>query len=247
MIIGLAGRAGSGKSTVARMLCEMVPGAREIAFAGPLKAIVGEVYGWPDEVLNGPSELRNRPDPRYVRLDRAACEKILRDVEQGERMLRGLAHRHSDEAISDAALLQFTGGLTAEEFADLRETGVVHLTPRFALQRLGTEWGRACCEDTWAALGVDVARQLLARPTSVPLVVISDVRFPNEARLIRDAGGFVLRIDRRQANEREALHESERHFILADVTIDNDKSIDELPTALKRALEVFGFAHRLMP
>jgi len=44
MIIGLAGRAGSGKNTAADILCELMPGARQIAFADPLKRIAADLY-----------------------------------------------------------------------------------------------------------------------------------------------------------------------------------------------------------
>lgn len=45
MIIGLAGRAGAGKNTVADCLCELMPGARQIAFADPLRRIAADLYG----------------------------------------------------------------------------------------------------------------------------------------------------------------------------------------------------------
>lgn len=71
------------------------------------------------------------------------------------------------------------------------------LTPRFALQTLGTEWGRNCDPDVWAKAGVARAvemRTALGRHGEP--VIITDLRFVNEARLVREAGGYVWRIDR---------------------------------------------------
>lgn len=70
-------------------------------------------------------------------------------------------------------------------------------TNRFAMQTLGTEWGRRMVTpDIWVNC---MARQLqaaLADPT-VPGVVIDDIRFRNEARMIHDMGGTLWAVRRR--------------------------------------------------
>ena len=65
-VIGLAGKAGSGKSTVARHLVKQY-GYVEIALADAVKRIAKQLYGFTDEQLWGPSEARNAPDLRYPR------------------------------------------------------------------------------------------------------------------------------------------------------------------------------------
>lgn len=75
------------------------------------------------------------------------------------------------------------------------------LTPRHALQQLGTEWGRGCYVNTWADLGI--RRALVADG----LAVITDVRFPNEVKAIHRAGGKVVLVYR--ADPPELLHSSE--------------------------------------
>ena len=137
-LIGLSGKAGSGKDTVAGF----IPGnVVRMSFADPLKRFCQEVFDFSDDQVYGPSSERNKPDTRYVRPD-------------GE-----------------------------------------YLTPRYALQTLGTEWGRGCFEDVWAALGV---RKALAYLKEYPsdTVVFTDALFVNEARAIRNAGGEVWRIVR---------------------------------------------------
>jgi hypothetical protein len=99
------------------------------------------------------------------------------------------------------------------------------LTPRTALQQLGTNWGRNCYLNTWVDYGIRVAKTLLTDnwmvysaksgliprhettcqgefesiegfPNQVTGVVFSDVRFDNELQAIKNAGGKVIRIKR---------------------------------------------------
>ncbi|MBU1767896.1 MAG: hypothetical protein KJ648_07330 [Candidatus Omnitrophica bacterium] len=92
------------------------------------------------------------------------------------------------------------------------------LTPRYALQRLGTEWGRDCYDDIWIEYAIRMARAVLegeapgggfwyyrpemglwgdgkAPKSDCPAgVVIPDVRFANEVAAIQQAGGRVIRL-----------------------------------------------------
>lgn len=170
MIIALTGLAGSGKSTVAKMI-----GGVELGFAEPMKRFCAEVFGFDEAQLYGPSEERERPSPRFTRPN-------------GE-----------------------------------------PLTPRYALQTLGTEWGRNCDPDVWAKAGV--ARALRYLPSPVP-VVITDLRFVNEARLVREAGGQVWRVHRRGLTSGD--HPSERDVMSEEMTqlvsteIGNHGTLEEL-------------------
>lgn len=65
-------------------------------------------------------------------------------------------------------------------------------TPRYAMQTLGTEWGR----DTIASnLWVNACMQQIAA-SDAPVRVIDDVRFANEAEAIHKRGGVVIEIMR---------------------------------------------------
>ena len=66
-----------------------------------------------------------------------------------------------------------------------------NLTPRLVLQKWGTEVARKSWhDDTWIAS----LENKLARAHND--IVITDVRFPNEIRAVRDAGGIVIRVVR---------------------------------------------------
>ena len=66
-----------------------------------------------------------------------------------------------------------------------------NLTPRWVLQYWGTEVCRkAFHDDIWIASVENKLR------TSKDNIVISDCRFPNEIKSIRDAGGIVVRVKR---------------------------------------------------
>lgn len=79
-------------------------------------------------------------------------------------------------------------------------------TPRYALQTLGTQWGRDLIgEDIW----VNAARHLICQHLdNGHRVVLDDVRFDNEAQMIRELGGGVVRIAR-PGYEYDPRHASE--------------------------------------
>lgn len=77
------------------------------------------------------------------------------------------------------------------------EVKIPAVTCRGVPQTLGTEWGRQRVHrDLW----VTCARRTIERSlrAGVP-VVVSDVRFPNEYKLIRELGGEMWFVDRPQA------------------------------------------------
>lgn len=97
------------------------------------------------------------------------------------------------------------------------------LSARKAMQFLGTEWGRQC-------IGPEI--WVNAWEESIPMhsvrVVADDVRFENEAELIRQLGGTIVRVDRPSAY-RDIVHASENYLaIRPDIIIRNAGSFDEL-------------------
>lgn len=108
----------------------------------------------------------------------------------------------------------------------IQELGV---TPRRLMQTLGTEWGRDLIHpDIWIkALEMNIKGD----------TVISDVRFPNEAKWIKRHGGMLIYI-RRPHTDPVEQHSSETGLSSdhADVSIINNGSISDLYDKVDKAL-----------
>lgn len=84
-------------------------------------------------------------------------------------------------------------------------------TPRHAMQTLGTEWGRELIgADLWVRAALEEIGRL--RRTGCPAVVVDDCRFQNEAAALRDLGGAIWHVVRRDEVPESAGHASEREW-----------------------------------
>ena len=189
------GSAGAGKDEAAKQLVTK-HGFVPLAFADPLKRICKDVFDFTDDQLWGPSENRNKEDPRYP--------QKFHD--------RLIVHSEKDRT-------------------------PVCLTPRKALQSLGNEWGRdECYVNIWADYAIRVANKIASGefgydqklgvyPMSGPVgsllvgeprtnVVITDLRYQNEAEAVRKAGGKLVRVKRKVKELKVApSHKSENDLL----------------------------------
>jgi len=93
------------------------------------------------------------------------------------------------------------------------------VTPRTILQRMGTDVVRDMFPAMFPEAGLDqeslwirLARNKVETAHSDNCsVVISDVRFPDEARFIHEAGGQLWRIDRPEQNDQDDNDAAPRH------------------------------------
>ncbi len=200
MLIAFTGYSGSGKSTACDYLVAQ-HGFRTAAFADPLKRMAKIAFGFTDEQLWGPSEMRNAPDLRYP-------------LEKCPWCGRGFM-RHG-----------FPGKSVCAEHGEQP----THLSPRIALQTLGTEWGRRLYDNVWTEACL---RQIASVGGDH---CISDLRFRNEADAVHAAGGRIVRLVRA---EQQYVHASETSIatLPVDVEIDNRKSLEALHMALDRLVE----------
>lgn len=105
---------------------------------------------------------------------------------------------------------------------------------RHLAQTLGTEWGRAVAFDFW--LRIAKARVATMLDAGVKRVVISDVRFFNEADWIHSIGGQIWRIER-PGLEPVRLHSSELIWdIEPDRVISNGGSVQDLQSFVDAVL-----------
>jgi len=101
------------------------------------------------------------------------------------------------------------------------------VTPRHAMQTLGTEWGRNCIHpNLWVDLwGEDVCSAL---DYGAPGVVCDDVRFANEAAKVRSFGGEIWGVSRDGVLPGTHSSETELAHIAPDVLIHNGGTIEDL-------------------
>lgn len=119
----------------------------------------------------------------------------------------------------------------SEEIPQLRTT------TRHMMQTLGTEYGRNCIHpQLWVMCAETRITKLLNQGTPV---IVDDVRFPNEAALIRRLGGEMWRLERPQA-ERGTDHASEGGldaYPLFDRRIVNDGTLIDLYDRINEVLK----------
>lgn len=193
MIIGISGLcidavgtrrvAGVGKDTVAKRLLDKHSFV-SLAWADPMKRFCREIFEFSDAQLWGESDQRTLPDYRFMREPPSAT----------------------------GTMRQYEHGVVKRD-----EVPATYLTPRFALQTLGNDWGRTCYKNVWIDYGIRVIQRLqsggytydpkeglrpcifleddpMARPKT--RVVVSDLRYYNEAEAIKLAGGKLVRVKR---------------------------------------------------
>lgn len=167
-LIGLFGELSSGKDTAAEVLISDLDYVK-IGLADPMKRACRDFFGWSDEQLFGPSDLRNIVDHRYG------------------------------------------------------------FSPREALQKLGTEYGRALHVDMWVDRLLRQVAEWQWNGTVVP-----DLRFQNEIDRIREFGGSIVKIVRPGRKKTVyAEHSSEAgQSTIPDAAFDsvivNDGTLEEL-------------------
>ena len=224
----------------------LLPRAAQIAMADPMKVFVKRVYEFTDEQLWGPSQMRNAPDRRYPRAGAHVFQK------------EGSVFKFAPDDELPSSVCKGCGA-EWKEGLDKGEC-TTYLSPREALQQLGSEWGRARWDSTWIAMALRWSDKLRSGVRSrkagdsahtfanswvldkVEAVVISDVRFVNEAKMIRDQGGEVWRLVRPEVDRVEGTHMSEREQTSSEMghyvtfTLDNSGTLDELYGQVRSAL-----------
>jgi hypothetical protein len=128
-----------------------------------------------------------------------------------------------------------------------REIPGLGVSYRQMAQALGTEWGRSLNSNLW----LDIAATKIAACNQYgnPGVVISDVRFTNEAEWIKAQGGLIWRIIRPDVEPvRKHVSEALADLLPYDYVIDNHSTIDNLAHAVTSAvLQFVGTATETQP
>jgi hypothetical protein len=112
-------------------------------------------------------------------------------------------------------------------------------SPRRLMQTLGTGWGRQMiAHDLWLILARRRIAQLTAQAARLHIagIVVSDLRYDDEAALVRELGGTVWHIVR--AATPVATHCSEAGIVAqpGDRTLDNTGTLDQLEASIEYLL-----------
>lgn len=193
-IIAFCGHTNSGKDEAAKIFAAR--GFRHRSLAGPVKDIIGDIFGFTQDQLYGPSQSRNEIDERFNMQStwynvEARCERsqdyIARQLFPGEPMMQAAA-----KAALEVWIVAFQRRYPQD------------ISPRMVLQSFGTEFGRRLDQDIWVNF-------LLREAAKDTLTVVSDVRFANEAKAVYNSGGAVIRISRKDTDHKATTVGIENH------------------------------------
>lgn len=231
-VIGITGRAGAGKDTVARMICNALPEASVMSLAAPLKEFAEAIFLFPREWLYGGSELRSS----VMTVGTGYWVETLARFWN----LAGSFHREWLAACGRTVAGSNGGSAFVDWFDSIRRTcenDPSKLNPRHVLQQLGTEFGRKHIhQDVWFNVTWQRIRNSPGRVCVVP-----DVRFDNEAQPILNSGGQVWAVVRHVTGQADS-HESERgidpRFVTA--TFPNFGTFESLSQRVRDELYYMG-------
>ena len=130
----------------------------------------------------------------------------------------------------------------AKDYLDdpiLKETPIPFLnnvTARYLMQTLGTEWGRHTVHpDFWVMIARGKVERLMGDPRHkgadmILKCMFDDLRFANEAAMVRSFGGAVVRIERPDSSKPPSIsaHASEQQLLSPDVVVVNDGTVADL-------------------
>jgi hypothetical protein len=217
MIIGVVGKAGSGKDTIADMLVKN-NNMCKMAFADPLKRICKELFNFTDEQLWGPSEKRSEPDFRYKRYTD-----------------NGLEYLNARTALQKI-------GTEGARFC--YENIWVEYTIRQITKLLSSDVYRySSIKGVYSVISGELEMDGSKHPTGV---VVSDCRFYNEIIGIKNAGGIIIKINRSNSglNGLAAAHQSETEQDLIpdaefNYVIDNNSTLSDLEFKISNIINLY--------
>jgi hypothetical protein len=235
MIIGIAGKAGSGKDLVAEYLVDAHEFTR-VALADPMKRFVRCTMGVHERNLWGPSLQRSA----MVAPSRDSLHAVIDEAPIFTASLLSTSRPEVQARAANALVLWYL----REVYAAVRQGDAVSL--RHVLQTLGTEWGRESVHpEIWleyhhqtvlalCKASYDPADGVIpASPEQID-VVVPDIRFRNEVDWFAEDGAvlYIERPDRDRdslapdetahvSEQLDASYEGISHVIVNDGTEDD--------------------------
>lgn len=228
ILIGFQGKAGSGKDTFANMMMDncgihVIP--HRVAFADVMKRVVSELYGVELEAFYD-------REKKEIKLDVSVSEDRLspRDIMQhfGTEIVRNMdedfwVKRMSAEVarvLKDFNMARWAAGAPASvNSSEVNRLSQYNYT-YMMLERMASE----------------EYSKYYGSSSTAQVVLIPDVRFPNEQEYILENGGYLIEIQRGESDVGEMNHEHASETSLNDSTIEphfiihNDAGLSKLFT-----------------
>lgn len=279
MIIGISGKAFSGKDTVANIVRWLIlkeekdveiafedfekyskaSDWKNVKFADKLKDMVCLLLGCTREQLEDPKFKESTLGEEWVKYE-------LRYISHSRLSYGDCPEYYEKYFCSKEEAIEYVEG-NLEVDQDSIKISKIELTPRLLLQLLGTECGRKIIhpdiwvnatftnfadKEEWFRKETGLTRTEYITKNghsneyktlneqffkSLPNWIISDVRFLNEAKAIKDRNGILIRLNR--STRLESAHESETaldKYNDWDYIIENNGTIDELIIKVKEIL-----------
>jgi ABC-type oligopeptide transport system ATPase subunit len=161
-------------------------------------------------------------------------------------------NRDSTATVKFAQPLYDIQEMIYNRISDVYQRPHTFIKDRKLLQWIGTEWGRGTISDSiWVDLWSEDVRMILNMGTS--LVLCDDVRFDNEARMVRAMGGSVVEIisdlTEKRIDTKAGIsnHSSEAGVSadLVDYQVKNNGSLAEFENSLAHMMNVIKLKQEL--
>lgn len=246
-LIILSGQKGSGKSTCGSFLMKRYS-YYQMSFSSRLKDILAWVYDLPRPRLDGLTEedraWREQPHPNlkggwiFDSTTGGFIEKHhSKWIDKGFDVLNKVYGIEKPTSFSTSYPFLYDHSylkLLELLYKSLRVTVYQYssMSPRQALQIIGTEVFRSIHPDTWC-LALQVQIEQLRKQEPERKIVVTDGRFENEALWAKKQGALLIYLDRpTEATDAHSSEDTSRFRELADVVLVNEQGLDELENSL---------------
>lgn len=203
-VIGFVGKKGAGKDTAADALLE--EGWARVRFSQALKEITAQSFDIKPLFLED-AAFKDMEFEKPIKIEKSDVENFL------DNLPLSVTPTLRQEIMTEMIHREFT-------------------TPRTLLQYLGTDIVRNMIDiNGWVKIAADKIQEWRDRGVNV---VLTDVRFQNEADVITNANGKLVRINRE--TDSNDTHESEKQDFTVDIEINNDGSVYDLHRKVRELL-----------
>lgn len=240
MIIGIHGKKQSGKDTVGNIIKQLIryENYQIKKFADTLKDIVCILTDCTRDDLEQ-SEFKNKKLGAEWRKWLVWNDFTFEDI------------IFENEKKANDICTALYGNYNTESYKQDGYIRDVLYTYREMLQRLGTDIFREHFHpNTWINALMSKYKpqsrafedECYSKNVEYPNWIITDVRFPNEVKAIKDRNGLIIKIDRPTINNLTDKHESEialDKYKDWDYIINNNSTIEELEKNVKKFIKIF--------